>query len=186
MYKATRSPEAVHGLYVMLHVNDETSAGKRYRDYDETDFTVTNEADLTNIFIAYIVMCEAARYYDLGRYADSIRTLEQIPLGKLPPYYRNSVNLEFLYDALVRSPDPEKARALYEKKEMKKILRLNMPSMWRLQAAYSFFVKDDKAEAESLITKAKASLQTFENKGVCIMEADYIRELEALMNSSEG
>jgi hypothetical protein len=182
IYKATRNPESVHGFFVMLHVNSETAAGKRYGDYDETEFRVSYEADLTNIFIAFIVMCEAARLYDLGRYADSISTLQRLPLDKLPQYYRNSVYTEFIYDALVRNQDMEKATALYEKKGMEKILRMGMPSILRLQTAYSFFAKKDKPEADDFLKKAKASLSTYENKGICVMEADYIRELEELMN----
>jgi hypothetical protein len=181
IYKATRSPEAAHGIYIMLHVNAETAVGKRYRDYDESEFTVTGEADLTNIFIAYIIMCEAARLYDLGRYADSISALQRIPVGKMQLYYRNSIFTEFIYDALVRNPDIEKAKALYAKKGMDRLMRVGMPTILRVQTAYSFFAKNDKAEAEDYLNKAKASLNTFENKGVCIMEADYIRELEALM-----
>jgi hypothetical protein len=181
VFQASRSSDAKHGMYLMLHVNDEIAKGKRYREYDEDAFSVSDTANLSNYFVAYTVMCDAARLYDLGRHADSIRTLQKIPIDKMPQYYRNLIYTEYIYDALVRNPDVERARELYTQKGMKIILRMDVPSIFRIQSAYAFFAKNDKSEAENFLAKAKKSLETYENKGLCIMEADYIRELENLM-----
>jgi hypothetical protein len=178
---ASRSPDAKHGMYVMLRVNDELANGKRYREYDESAFLLSNSADLSNFFTAYVPMCEAARLYDMGRYEESLAILQMIPLYLLPRYYRNSVFIEYLYDAMIRHPDFEKAKELYEKKGMKAMLRMQIPMMFRVQCAYAYFIKRDDTEAKEYLAKAKASLTTYENKGMCIMEADYIAELENLM-----
>jgi hypothetical protein len=178
--KASRSPDAKHGMYLMLRVNDEIANGKRYREYDEDAFGVSDTAKLSNCFVAYIVMCEAARLYDLGRYADSICTLQRIPIDKIPRYYRNLICIEYIYDALVHNPDLGRARELYAQEGMKMLFRMGTPSLFRVQSAYSFFAKNNKSEAEDFFIKAKRSLATYKNKGMCIMEAEYIHELENL------
>jgi hypothetical protein len=183
--KASRSPDAKHGMYLMLRVNDEITSGKRYREYDEYAFGVSDTAKLSNCFVAYVIMCEAARFYDLGRYADSMRTLKRIPLDKIPRYYRNLICIEYIYDALVRNLDVERAKELYAQEGMKILFRMGTPSLFRVQSAYAFFAKNDKLEAEVFLAKAKKSLTTYENKGLCIMEADYIRELENLLQEQE-
>jgi hypothetical protein len=178
---ALRSPEAKHGLYVMFLVNEQTAAGKRYRDFEQDMFKVSANADLSNFCTAYVLICESARLFDKGHQEESLEVLQRIPADKLPAYYRNSVYLEYLYDALVYHPNLPKAKELFAKKGMDTLLRMQIPPILRVQSAYEYFAKADRAQAAEYLLRAKNSLETYENKGICRMEADYLAELEQQM-----
>ncbi len=182
--KALQSPQARHGLYVMMLVNDDMISGKRFRDYDERFFTVPDTADLRNYFAAYILLCDAARLYDCGLYEACIEKYNTLPLNELPPYYRNSVNLDYLYHYCVHRPDHDKARELYAQRDMKKYLNAPLPMVSRALTAYEFFVCGDREKAGEYLKKAKAQIDSFPSKGFQMMETDYLTHLEGLMQSS--
>lgn len=182
--KALQSPQGRHGLYMMMFVNDEMMDGKRFRDYDARFFTVSEPADLSNYFAAYILLCEAARLYDSGRYDACIETYNSLPLDKLPPYYKNSVNLDYLYHHCVHRPDYDKAKALYARRDMQKYLNAPLPMISRTLAAYEFFVNGDRERASEHMKKAKAQIDSFPSKGMRLMEKDYLDHLEQLTQNS--
>ena len=108
--KALQSPEARHGFYVMMLVNEQMMNGKRFRDYDERFFTLPEKANLRNHFTAYILICDAARLYDSGQFDACIEKYDALDLDKLPSYFKNSVRLDVLYHFCFHKPDYDKAR----------------------------------------------------------------------------
>ena len=181
--KALQSPEARHGLYIMMLVNDEMMDGKRFRDYDEPFFALSKQADLRNYFEAYILICEAARLYDCGQYDACIEMYDLLSLEKLPPYYRNSVRLDYLYHYIVHRPDHDKARALYAQRDMQKYLNAPLPMVSRTLAAYEFFVCGDREKSGEHLKKAKAQIDSFPNQGFQLMETDYLNHLARLIQT---
>lgn len=182
--KALQSPEARHGLYVMMLVNEQMMYGKRFRDYDDRFFTLPEHADLRNHFTAYILICDAARLYDGGEYDACIEKYDALNLDKLPAYFKNSVRLDYLYHYCVHRPDFDKARELYAQRGMKRYLEAPLPMITRTRAAYEFFVCGDREKAAESMKKAKVQAESFPNKGIQLMEQDYLDHLEILMQNS--
>lgn len=179
--KALQSPEARHGLYVMMLVNVEMMNGKRFRDYDERFFTLPENANLRNHFTAYILVCDAARLYDLAQYEACIEKYNALDLDKLPSYFRNSIRLDYLYHYCVHRPDYDKAREIYAQRGIKKYLEAPLPMITRVRAAYEFFVCGDREKAAESMKKTKIQIENFPNKGFQLMERDYLDHLEKLM-----
>lgn len=183
VFKALQSPHARHGFYIMLKVNEEMMNGKRFRDYDDQFFAVDEPADFNNYFAAYMVMCQAARLYDSGEYKKSIDTYNLLNLDKLQAYYRNSVKLDYLYYYTVHNPDYAKAKDIYAERGIKKYLNMPLPMVTRTLCAFEFFVNNDKQKAELLLENAREQADSYPNKGIRLMEKDYLSHLEKLMHA---
>ncbi|MDR1536458.1 MAG: M50 family metallopeptidase [Clostridiales bacterium] len=181
---ALKSKAAKHGFFVMLRLNFEMAGGKRLRDYSASCFSGGNAGELSNFFVAYLLMCEAGRLYDLGFHAESAALLEKLIPAKLPLYYRNSCLSEILYYYLTDNPDLEKAKSLHGEKGMIKFLNIGIPSSIRIKTAYEFFVNKNLETSKSLFKTAQKAAETFENKGISLMESNYLAELADLMAKS--
>lgn len=175
---ALRSKEAKRGFYLMLFTNNEMARGKRYRDFEPELFSVVETADLTNYCVAYAVMCEAARLYDIGEYDESVKQYDRLNLDKLQPYYRSAIMLDILYYYILHKPDFDKARKIYTDKRIKPFLKMRSPGTTRVLSAYEYFVNADKKKAKRLLDRAKADTANFPNIGIRLMEQEYLAELE--------
>ncbi len=181
--KALQSPEARHAFYVIMQANNEMMNGKRFRDFDEKLFALPEQANLRNHFVANLLNWDAARLYDSGQYDACMEKYGDLDLDKLPPYFKHSVQLDYLYYYIVHSPDYDKARALYAQRKMKKYLEAPLPMCTRTHAAYQFFVVGNKSVGRELLQKAKVQIDSFPNKGLQLMEKDYLDQLERLMQA---
>lgn len=179
--KALQSPEARHGFYVIMLANNEMVNGKRFRDFDGQLFALTENANPNNHFTAHMLLWDAARLYDNGLYDACIEKYDELDLNKLAPYFKHSVQLDYLYYHIVHRPDYEKAKVLYAQRGMKKYLEAPLPMCTRTHAAYQFFIAGNKSVAAELMQKAKAQIDSFPNKGFALMEKDYLDDLEQLM-----
>lgn len=183
--KGLATKQARHGFYMMLYVNDEMTKGRRYRDFDASEFQTDMDIKSKNFFEVYPIMCEAGRLYDLGDYDGCNRTYAKLDLQKLSTYYRNSVMLDQLYDAIIHHPDDERAKELYKDAKLKKFLKQTHPVVFRVLAAYEYFVNEDQTKGRSLLEKAKESTNAFPNEGFRRMETDYLSMLESGMCTKE-
>ena len=181
--KAVRSKEAKHGMFLIFYVNSELMDGKRMRDFDDEIFAVSESADFCNHFVAYIVMCESARLYDMGEYDKSIEQYDRLNINNLQTFYRNSVNLDIIYYHIMHKPDYEKAKKIYADKKMKPYLKFNLPSVFRISAAYEYFINEDKEKSMIYLRKAEKATENSPNSGAKIMEKEYLRELEKRIES---
>jgi len=181
---ALKSKEAKHCLFLILFVNGELSNGKRYQDFDDGIFALSQFADLSNFLVANIVMQESARLYDKGEFNKSFEQNERIDLDKLPTYYRNFVLMDYLYHYLVHRFDVEKAREIYIDKKLKPLLNLKLPQITRVTSAYEYFINNDREKARLLLERAKNEAENYPNKGISIMEQDYCLALEKLIGES--
>ena len=177
---ALRSEDAKRGFFLMLFVNSEAAEGKRFKDFDDEIFSIKESANLKNYFVAYIVMLEAARLYDMGEYDESVKQCERLNLKKLPAFYRNSVNAEFLYYYTVHNPDFKKARKFYKKRGMRSFLKLRIPQVTRLLSAYEYFVRNNKEKGMLLLERAKNEIEAYPNSGYRTMEREYLQALEEM------
>ncbi len=181
--KALQSPEARHGFYVIMQANNEMMNGKRFRDFDEQLFALPENADLRNHFVANLLLWDAARLYDSGLIDACFEKYSKLDLNELTPYFKHSVQLDYLYYYIVHRPDYDKARTLYAQRKMKKYLEAPLPMCTRTHAAYQFFVIGNKSVAAELLQKAKVQIDSFPNKGFALMEKDYLDHLERLMQA---
>ena len=177
LLEAMKSKEAAQGLYLVLYANSETMKGKRYRDFDDDVFITGEEADLGNYFVAYKFIYEAARLEDMGRYDEFVELYTRLDLAPLPALISSLVKADLLYYYSFYNPDYEKARELYKDGKLRSLLRLKFPGLFRILAAYYFFVDGNKEKAVKLMKKAKKSAAKFPSKGIRTMETEYIQEL---------
>lgn len=178
VFAATRSEEAAHGFYIMLRVNQEVTAGKRFREFFGDTFTVSGSADTTNIFIANLFILEAARLFDLGMYDESLHVYSRLNIDALPMYYCNSIYMDFLYYYSFLRPDSGSARFIRSKKNMTKLLSMGIPGCTRTNAAYEYFVNGNRVKGTQLLQTAKKQQSSYPSKGIALMEAEYIAFLE--------
>ena len=187
VFEALRSKEAKHGLFLALFLNGERIAGKRMRDYDDEIFAVGESADFGNYLVAYTVMCEAERLYDMGEYDKSLEQYERINAGKLPAFYSASVNFSLIYHYVMHKPDFEKAKKIYADKKtgvfLKVFVKLNIPSVMRVLAAYECFVNEDKEKSMTYLRQAEKAMETQANSGGTVMEKEYILDLKRKMEA---
>jgi hypothetical protein len=184
-WTATRSKEAANAMLTMLRVNSEMAGGKRYRDYDEGDFALSPSADRANYLIAWVVMAQAERLSELKRFDEGIAILKGLPLDRLPAYYRNMVLTELLYYCTVQRPDEARARALYDRKGMKRFLRMRLPGLTRVLAAYAFFIEGDRAEGWRLLEQAQVESAASLNKGEAAVESEWLDDLRQRFKKAE-
>ena len=181
--KASQSPFTRHAYYTLLKVTNDMTRGKRLRDYEETVLAVPESEDLSNYLVANAVNCEASRLIDKGMYDEAIAQFDRLDLNKLPSYYKNAFQLDYLYYYCVIAPDYGKAKQIYERPKMSKFLNIPLPSNTRTLAAYRFFVTGNKDTARDLVQKAKVQIDSYPIKGIRLMEKDYLDQLEKLMQA---
>jgi len=85
---ALRSEEAANAFWRMFKYNADVIDGKRPRDFDGNDFSLSPDADMSNYLIAYIRVLEAERLLDLGRSDEAMAVYQSLPLEQMPMYYR--------------------------------------------------------------------------------------------------
>lgn len=178
---ALKSKEAKHGFYIMLHINDELMKGRRFKDFHDEAFKYPKSVDLDNYLVAYILMCEATRLYDLGQYDASIETYNRLNIEKLQVYYRCSILLDYLYYYIVHDKNFKKATEIYVDKKMVQFLKMGIPQVTRVLSAYEFFINNDKEKGKSLLERAKKQIESYPSEGVRLMENDYLMKLEKMM-----
>lgn len=177
---ARKSEEAKHGFYMMLHANSEMASGKRLRDFSDTDFKVSDNCDQTNIFIINLIIWEAARLYDLGKYEESINVYRNVNVDPMPMYYRNNIYADHLYYYTVHNPDYELAKHYRNMNKMSNFLNLGIPTCTRIRAAYEYFVNNNKIQGKTLLETAKKQIPSMGNSGLEKMESDYVNYLYKL------
>ena len=182
---AMKSPEAKHGLYVILHFNEKSTQGMRYRDFGPTLFSVSDTADLKNYLVANLVIYEASRLYDLGDYTGSLTTLKRLDPDRLPAYYGNAIRADLIYHYIIHEPDDAKARALCMVKGMGKFLKAGFPSANRIFTAIVFFLENNREGGRRMLKKTREYNKAYPNKGIRRMELDYLKVLEATMDKAE-
>ncbi|MCL2420363.1 MAG: hypothetical protein FWD03_00760 [Defluviitaleaceae bacterium] len=181
VWEALKSKDATRGMYMMLYMNSQLTEGKRFRDFDQALFKVSEGADLSNYMVAYTVMLEAARLEDMGLHDEFAKLCASLDLKKLPSLYSALIKADLLYYHIVYSPDFDKAREIYKDKKLLKFLKSNLPTLMRISAAYEFFVLENKEKGRDLLAKARKGTENLPNKGQRIMEAEYIEKLEEMM-----
>ena len=180
---AMRSAEAKHGMYLIFAINAALSHGKRFRDFDDTAFRISHEADLTNYLVAYIVILQAQRLYDCAEYVASAAALQQLNESRLPGFYCSVILCARLWNHLIHDGGEQAiktAREIYGRKGTKKFLGMGLPELYRTHAAAAYYLDNDTSEALALIEKAKTAASNA-NAGERAMEWDYIAFLEGRM-----
>jgi len=172
--KASKPEAAKHGLYLMLKVNAEMSAGKRITDYDDDTFKtdLPGSDDIGNYFVAYTVMLRASQLEERGDYAQSYNELLRLDPSKLPAFYSGQLVLSLVYHELVLLGDEasvEKARErLWERERdasFKRLMKTKHPALLPYQAAVSAFADGDQGKARELITLARVCSPKLQNPG---------------------
>jgi tetratricopeptide (TPR) repeat protein len=178
---ALKSKDAKRGFYLIFLADSKTMNGKRYSEMDGELLNVSDTADFNNRFVSYIVILESAYLYDLGEYDKSIECYDKLKNAKLPAYYSNMIKIDYIYYYTVHKPDFEKARELFADKKLKKFLKMQVPSVTRVLAAYEYIVNGDKDKGRKLLQRAKNEIKNFPNSGVKLMETDYCAKLEEII-----
>ena len=180
--EALKSEEAKRGLYVMFYVNSQQLKGVRNSDFDERLFAIENpQADYGNYFIAWLVMMEAERLEDLGRYYELPDAYARLDLKKLPGIYRGMVNANLMYFYTVYNSDYIWASVLYKDRKVQELLNSGMGVYRRYSAAYEFFVKEQTEWGIKILERAKKGIVELPNKAERMMEAERLEILEEMM-----
>ncbi|WP_099205961.1 M50 family metallopeptidase [Scatolibacter rhodanostii] len=183
--KALQSKRAKHGMYILLKVNAEMAEGKRLRDYNETDFTLCDDDDFTNDFVYSLAVYAAGRFEDLGEHDKMIKIYDRLDLKKLPAFYANAVRADYLYYYIIHNPDYEKAKELYQTKKFSKFLKMPLPSIFRTQLAYDYFVLGEKEKARDNLPKLEELVKNTPSKGTQLLEQDALDFLKQKITAAE-
>ena len=179
--EALKSKDAARGLYMMLYTNNETAKGKRFRDFDNEMFNVEEGADLSNYFVIYLVILEAARLEDLGKYNESFDLYLKIDLQKLPSYYATMIKADLMYHYICHKADFNKAREIFKHKGLQKLLKAGLPQLDMILSAYHFLVDGNMHEGKKMLDKARKGTENLPNKGQRLAISDHIKKLESLL-----
>ena len=182
---ALQSEEAKYGFYLMLLVNKEMMNGKRMRDFDSEMFKIKEDADLTNIFVAYVISLKANRLSDLNENDAAIEQYNRINTDKLPSYYKYSIKSQYFHYYTVLNPDFEKAGELFEDKKFREFLKYPIPANAMLMAAYEYFVNNDRVKGRELLEQAKVETKEYPNAGYRLMMNDSLQQLEEKMEAEK-
>ena len=176
---AAKSPLAKHGIYQMLRINELTTQGMTFREIPEEFFAIDGIVDYTNYLEVYLLICQSARYYDIGDYEKSIAVYEGINLDRLQAYYSKSIKMDYLNYYCLHNLNPQIAMQIRNDPKMKKNLGMPNPSISRVLAAYEFYINNDRERAVQLLEKARRELDAYPNKAIKIMEGEYLENLRA-------
>jgi len=184
--EALKSKDAKHGLYMMLYINGQLAKGKRYRDFPQELFLINKNADIRNYFVAYMLMLEAERQYDIGNHEASMDIMNRLSHIKLPAVYRNGILLEQLHYYTIHHRDLQKAAAIYANKKIKRIFTHSktIDFSWVI-AAYEYFGLGNKEKAEKILTRAHKQLVNHPNMGARMMYKDLIENVEKLIREDD-
>lgn len=180
---ALKSKQAKHGFYLMLYTYGELAKGKQFRELDKEIFSNEEKVDYDNYFIAYTVIRESYRLYDIGEFDASLEEYKKLNLNKLGAGYIINLKFQSLYYYTVHNQDFEKAKEIYFSEEIQKCIKISDPSVKRISAAYEFFVNKDVEKSNIFIKSASEEIKKITNKGVRLMEKRYLSDLEKIMDT---
>ena len=178
IFETLKSKDAVRGLYMILYANDMLSKGLRYRDFDKNLFKLDGTGKVNNYMEAYLILYEAAWLEDSGEYDAFVECLKRVNMKKMPGIIKGSIETDLLYYYTFYKPDHSKAKIVYNDKKLKKFLKMPLPGVARIAAAYEFFVEENEEKGKKLLEQAKKVAESWPNKGQRIMETEYIQNLE--------
>ena len=186
--EASKSDRAKHGFYMMFKVNADLSKGKRIQDFARDDFVVDEGVDLSNYFVAQIVMFRSSQLEESGAYGQSYNELLRLDTEKLPPLYSAQVTLALMYHELIHfSAEISKQRARArigakaEDKVFQKFLRMKHPGLMPYQATKIAFLDGDKVKAQELITQTRDLMSSLRNPGMEYSVTLMLENLESRM-----
>jgi Peptidase family M50. len=167
--EALKSDEAKHGLYLLLKSNADMSKGKLLSAYDENIFTVSENADISNFFVANNILLHSAQLEEQCAYEQSYNELLRLNPSKLPPYYRCALIMTLMFHELVYFSDIETARERIDKlakdKLFHKLITMKHPSFLPFNAAKIGLIDNDPEKARELIAQARKLNPTLQNPG---------------------
>ena len=176
--EALKSKEATYALYKMFDIHAKMMNGQTLRDFELHEFELSENADLDNYLIAYMLMINVAWLMSHGKYEKALTEYLRLDLEKIPNYYRDAAMMDLVYLYTVYVPDYEQARKLHDDKRLRAKWKMKFPSTLRILAAYHFFVLKDKLGAMKLLESAKEAVITLPNKGDKKMEMNELTSLE--------
>jgi len=174
------SEEERRGIYTTLLIYSGLQKGLRYRDFDSKLFKIDKGTTINKFWSAYLVVWEFSRLDDLGQIKLAIEQLQRIKTEKLPKAMRAIIKINFLYYYLINDFSPECAKELYECEEVNEMLKAGGQGMSRIQAAYAYFIINDKIKFEYFMEKAENEAKKIREDGLKEMEFEKIEALKSL------
>ena len=181
IYSASKSLEARNGLHKTLIFNDALKNGKRYRDFSPETFKVKEGTNLADYWVAILVLHEFGRLEDLGEIDAAMEELNRLDIENLPALLKGSVKLELINHHLIREPNYEMAKELYNCKTVKKVIKMDLPGATRIQALYEYAINNKVEEGKTLLEKAEQQAKALDAKGWREMELEEIIKLKNIM-----
>jgi hypothetical protein len=170
--EALKSADAAHAFYIMFKHNAESSNGKHLGDYSETDFKVSENADVNNYLVAMLVLYEASRLEELGKLDESYREILRLENADLQVFYRRQVLLNLIFHELVYfdGEHADKAKKRFEENRKDKVLMRNFEmehvTTLPFKAAKLAFIDGDFEQARDCIERCGKQLHTLQNPGI--------------------
>jgi len=168
VWEAFKSTDAKYGLYMMFYVHGKMMEGQTLKDLSPDMFKL--KGDTRNYFVAYLHILKASYLEELGQYEEALAIYEGLDLAHLPAFYRDNLLLELLYYASFHVLDVERAMNLYEDKRLKWKLKLRIPHVLRIQAAYEAFVLKQPSKVHANLKLSRTLAEALPIKGERILE----------------
>jgi len=189
--EALKSADARLGLYIMLKVNAEMSKGKRLQDYDQDAFTINENTDVDNYFVANMILLRSSQLEELGAYEESYNELLRLVPAKLPPFYSSQLILSMMFKELVVFGDEESVQRARERIQAKakdklfqQILQMKHPTFLASYATKKAFLDNDTEKARELIAEARKLNSSIQNPGEEYSVSLMLDRLEAKLKGS--
>ena len=187
--EAKKSADAEHGMYALLKTNSEMSKGKRLSDYDEAAFSVSENADINNHFVAMLIMMRSSQLEEKGEFRQSYRELKRLEHSDLSPIYKNQLIMSLIFHELVYFEDDPSYNSARERMEskandkmFKNLLKMKYPNFILVQAAIKAFLDKDTDKARELIAQARELTPSLQNPGMEYSIMLALDRLEARLN----
>ena len=183
---ALKSTDGKRAFYLTLYINGQLMLGKRFSEIDEERIRHYGKMDPTNHLVGNLLMYEMEYLLETDLPEEALMIATQIDTAKFPAIHAQLFKLYQLLIYTAFLPDFDKARAIYKDKDLQAFLKLKLPSITVILVAYEFFVNNDRAKAEKLLVQAKKDIANLPNKGERLGLIDYLAEIEAAMQETQG
>ncbi len=175
-YYLLKDQQAVKSYYSNLRILKEIQDGKTYQDFPEEVIIVPDNADLSNVIIAWQKMYESYYYMDLRKWYKAAECIEKIEDGCRNKAIRETILSEKLFLYIKMDKSISEINALHDK--VKKTLNHNSTSidMIRVNICYEM-CSGKKTSYETAYKKFSKIIESYPNKGEVKFNAGLIREI---------
>ncbi|MGX6979159.1 hypothetical protein ACWN8V_07855 [Vagococcus elongatus] len=180
---ASSSPEQQYLLYLQMEVNSRLTKGQTYQEMPEEYLRTVPAIPERTYFNDYQIFLQIGLAFDKQDWDDFRNKLEDLwkERENLISLYQTELKKELLFALCLQDPQNPRIPDLWEDKIVKASLKQSLMGNRRIEAAYYYFIANDKQKAVSLLNKGISLKEKAPNLGDSKMELRTINYLLDIM-----